>query len=420
MIPLRGNPLGSGWPKESSCGVFLYSGGNCTSSAFVMRGKRLTTSSTIYPDGDELQVYNRGKAYDGGVISGGKVEIHSGGYYKHPDIRSDGSMYVYEEGLVNSAKLSGGVLVLRGGSAMNTSSNKGDFSIQGGNAENTTLTWATMEVSSGTATSTVVNQGGYLQVLSGGTATNVVQNGGYVQKVGDEAYITYTPNVFSSWNYSSAYVTVHSGTTAVNATVVSTASMYIYSGGSASSVTLSGGYLSISGGVASETTVSSGGNMRVSSGGTAMYTQLQGGTMLVVEGSASGTVFSGGYITLQNAQVSSLTLSNSSSFLSVSSGGTAIRTNITGGWNGVYSGGITISATLNSGGRQNVSAGGITTASIIEANGRQNVSSGGTAYSTTVSSGGSLVVVSGGTALSVTSKTGAVINSAAGAVITYA
>lgn len=174
-------------------------------------------------------------------------------------------------------------------------------------------------------------------------------------------------------------------------------------------------------GTARETVISSGGIMRVSSGGTASYTQVQGGTMyLIDDGTAKGTVLSEGYVAIRNAHVSSLTLSNSSSFLTVSSGGTSFRTTITDGWNGVYAGGVTISTMLSSGGRQNVSSGGITTSTRIPVSGRQIVSAGASAYYTVISSGGTMIVQSGGSAIDVSSRSGAVVVSSAGAYITYA
>lgn len=141
----------------------------------------------------------------------------------------------------------------------------------------------------GVISSVTVDYPGRMEVYAGGSAFNVVENGGYVA-VYDGATASFQSNTFSGTSYGdSASLTVHSGTTANSITLGwNTAKMFIYNGGSASSVLVSMGQLHMSGGSANAVTVSSGGTAYVSSGGVAGgVTVTYGGTLVVPPG---GTV----------------------------------------------------------------------------------------------------------------------------------
>ena len=93
---------------------------------------------------------------------------------------------------------------------------------------------------SGIAINTTVWGWGSMVVSSGGTALNIVEDGGYIN-IENGAYATFARHAFSNWIMSNnATATVHSGTTATSITVKDWANLYVYEGGIASNILLTG------------------------------------------------------------------------------------------------------------------------------------------------------------------------------------
>ena len=156
-------------------------------------------------------------------------------------------------------------------------------------------------------------------------------------------------------------------------------SMYIYSGGSATS-----------------TKVNSGGYMELSSGGCATSTTLNtSGSMLVSGGSAtSTTVNSRGHITVASGGSATLTTVNSRGYMTVSSGGSATATTVnSAGWMQVWKGASVTSTTVNAGGNMTIYVGGSATATTVNSRGVMSVGDYSSATLTTVNSGGVMWVL---------------------------
>jgi len=186
---------------------------------------------------------------------------------------------------------------------------------EGGLADDTVVnSGGDMVVSTGgMANVTTVKLGGSLRVASGGIALAVTENGGYVSAGGE---VTFVPCTFSGAALVGGSATLHSGTTAVSASVFS-ALMEVYSGGmdvgtvvdAAGKLTISSGGLTTSavvfsdgaldvreGGVADAALANSGGIVRISSGGVATSSVVNALGLVQVQGGgkAIGTVLSSG------------------------------------------------------------------------------------------------------------------------------
>ena len=180
-------------------------------------------------------------------------------------------------------------------------------------------------------------------------------------------------------------------------------SMYVSSGGSATSTTVSsGGLMRVhNGGTATETTVSAGGDMDVIGGGTATETTVSSGGSMRVYGTATATTVSaGGDMDVYNGGTATETTVSSGGYLDVSSSGTATSTTVSAGGriNGFivqqenyYSSGIHVSNAYVSG-YAYLYSDQTATATTVSAGGDMDVYNGGTATETTVSSGGSMRV----------------------------
>ena len=157
MIPYRMNPLGSGWPKEGSYGVFLTSSGTAVSSAIVTSGA--IVSGTDY----EQAVYSHGTARETVVSSGGIQIVSSGGVTTSSIL--DGGRQIVSSGASASYTVinNGGLmLVSSGGISISAAvSSGGTATVYSGAADSQTTIWGTMYVG-GTANSNIAGSGGHL------------------------------------------------------------------------------------------------------------------------------------------------------------------------------------------------------------------------------------------------------------------
>ena len=247
-----------------------------------------------------------------------------------------------------------------------------------------------------------INRGASLSIISGGTATRIKENGGYVNWVRGD--VTFASNTFSGvklGNKDSA--TVHSGTTA-NSTVISNGGeMELYWSGIANNTVISsGGKLEFLGGIAYDTVLSKGGIVTfydLDSGVSHVRTTICSGASLVVHGHVivdSTTVNSMGSMAVLSGGVASRTILSGGK-LEVDEGGSAVGGVV--GSNGgmhVYSGGVASNMSVASRGLFYVSAGGSADGIAVSSGGTLSIKSDGTADNTMLSGG--LLILSGGQA----------------------
>jgi autotransporter passenger strand-loop-strand repeat protein len=357
----------------------------------------------------------------------------------------------------------GATLILDNVTATNLTS--GDFIFQNGGGNNNSGGGGqnfTYVISGGqTSGGLTVGSGQSLEVLPGGTAsgTQIVSGGqadisglaissfvgGAVPFSGGGTQFS-QQTVFAGGLASGTVLasggqeTVLSGGTEIGATVSSGGGIQLgfgpfgnesgSAGGVDSGTTLSGGFETVfSGGVTSNVLVLSGGNETVVAGGTAVSATVSSGGSIQLgygafgnqSGSAGGTdisgVLSGGFEGVNSGGVASNVLVLSGGFQNVFSGGIASNTTVlTGGSiqlggfnNGPTAGGTTVNAVL-AGGSETVSSGGIASNTSIGTGGFEVVSSGGTLNGAALA-GGTLEIAAGVSAASGTTISFATVNS---------
>jgi len=258
--------------------------GNCYLDYHATLHSGTTASNIVFSD---LTVYDGGVAESactktgtmvlssGGtanntVLSGGRLYISKGGVANNTEVSfngmrieglQNGSVFVSAGGTANGTVLKGlhnssfnyqgGVMNLQqGGVANNTSvCSGGVLNISNGAVANNTVVegHALLDINdesadfgivnvlnNGKANGVTVNPGGML-VVAGGSAQGIVENGGYVSAQ-EGRNVTYASNTFSGLLLSAIYrggisATVHSGTTAVDITLMSGARINLYSSG---------------------------------------------------------------------------------------------------------------------------------------------------------------------------------------------
>ena len=371
--------------------------------------------------GGVLNVYNSGMVADGRITNGGKINVYNNGRVGYIEV-SNGVINVYNTDVdftvSSTVLLEGGVMnVFNGGVAKNTTVNAG----------------CSMAVYDGSvANNTTVNDGGEMAVDSGGVANNTTVNG-----CGMSIYYGYVIPVVL---VSGGKMTIYNGGVATSTTVKDGGKMAVESGGVATSTTVNYGDMTIyNGGVVSNTTVISLGNMGVNSGGMATNTTLKDGGMMGVNSvgvATNTTVNSGGTMGVSSGGVATSTTVNSGGTMGVSRGGVATSTTVnSGGEMVVYDGSVATSTTVNDGGMMVVYSGGVAnnttvsqgimdlfegvvTSTTVNNGGKMVVESGGVAISTTVNSGGKMTIYNGGVATNTTVNGGGTMGVSRGGMAT--
>ncbi len=256
-------------------------------SYYIVPNESETVLSGLSLYYDSMYVSSGGTASNTTLTHGGSMYVSSGGTATETTLYYGGSMYVCSSGLADNTTVNGGTLIVS----------------SSGLADNTTINTGVLQIySGGTADNTTANLGGGLYISSGGTATKILENGGNVA-VYSGATATFIPNVINDLVVSdSCHITIHSGTTAVNASMQN-ASMFVYSGGTATGTVLNWGLLRVNDGLAENTVVNSAARIEVSSGGVANNTTVNsGGSVSVYTGaSADGvSIASGGLLCMVN------------------------------------------------------------------------------------------------------------------------
>ena len=176
---------------------------------------------------------------------------------------------------------------------------------------------------------------------------------------------------------------------------------HVTSGHPISGVTLSAGdfaYVS-AGGSAVSTVVRDQTGLTVSSGGVASFTVLSGGFQFVSSGGiATGSLLSGGNEAVYAGGTAIESVADADGNQGVYAGGVAIGTVLSGGHESVYEGGTTSDTVVSSGGGEFVYTGGTARETVLRDDGALTVDLGGAASGTVVSGGGTLIINQGATA----------------------
>lgn len=294
-----------------------------------------------------------------------------------------------------------------------------------------------LQVSSGgSVADTVVNPGGSLEIEDGGKAYNIKENGGYIA-VETDRDVMFVPNTIDGLELTDQiYATLHSNTIASNV-VITSATLYVYSSGSAVDTTVNHkGLLYIyNGGIASNTDVSSGGNLHIVGGGSAHEIKENGGYVSLEDG-ADVSFVSNSIAGLEMKEWTSASIHSGTTAtgvevkwggrLEVYAGGVAHGVSENGGYVSVEDGAdVTFAPNAFSGlelyaSSATIHSGTTATDTVINAEGSMFVFSGGIANGASVSSGGSLVLSSGGKLTgNQTYEEGAVVSMAEGAVLNF-
>jgi len=452
-----------------------FSGLNLSNAFATVHSGTTATDTTLNFNG-RLYVSSGGTADNTIVNSSGYFDVYSGGTANNTTVNSWGYLYVSNGGTANNITVNtlGYLIVSSGGMANSTTVNRYGYLYITNGGTATDIVWTPCEghvsifaggyatfaseysgvyygsnnqllsnaavmngrriddfcevnvMSGGTVNSTIVDSGGQLHVFSGGTATEIMENGGYVE-VADGADVTFVSRVLRNLQLRNSSATIHSGTTAVNATVLSDVSLLIFSGGTARNTLVSGMSAAVivsDGGTANSTTVNSWGYLYVSSGGTADSTIIYpNGNLHVSSGGTanSTTVNTDGRLYVSNGGTATNIIASRGASISFAPGavlqgtydGRAFTVNDSGVSGFVFrDGGYDVSKgklvedSVVAFGGLHISSGGIVSNTSVTRDGRIIVSSGGTADHTTVDSGGQLQVFRSGTADSTTVNAG--------------
>ena len=424
-------------------------------------------SSVNILNGGELHVSNGAQASQTVMNSGGSMLVSQGGSADVTTVNSGGDLYIENGGTATKITENGGYVWIHdnatgeflpnsfGGYSYEgwdwatihsgttgtdlTVSSGGNVDVYyGGLASRTTVNASCCfrVLDGGSADITTVNSGGSMRVSAGGTATQITENGGYVE-VNTGATAEFAPNEFTGlvlYNFA----TVHSGTTATDATL-NMGGLLVYDGGLANGVTVKNiGRLSIydGGKVTGKVTFETGAKATAESGAILDFdlTQTTAGADALVNDlsfvrdlpltytlTVSGSEATGTYKLAGNAAGfdKTITVKNTS--------GTTLGTLTVGGDTQTL-GGRDYTLTLTDGGALGVTLGesapavvdltgdlttdydltaGMVASSVnILRGGSMYVEDGASADITTVNSGGYLYVSAGGTATQITENGG--------------
>lgn len=258
-------------------------------------------------ENDTLLVHRGGVAYgttisggsaavfgsaSGVFVSGGIVEVSSGGKTSNLTIGQNGVAYIYPHAFTSANTMlpTGGTMLLSGGTAYNNMvcSNNKMYVSSAGLASKTNVSGGIMNISAfGKAVNTDIMANGIVHVYYSGIAKDTRIGSTYA---GDgEMYVSNGGTAINTVvTYGRMFVDL--GGFASKTTVFG-GSMLVSNGGSATKTTVSGGSIIVSQhGMANSTTVASLGSMFVHAGGTATKTTVNGGYMLVRSGGTANTI----------------------------------------------------------------------------------------------------------------------------------
>jgi autotransporter passenger strand-loop-strand repeat protein len=301
--------------------------------------------------------------YNAEVTSGNTLNVSSGGAASGTVVFQSGTMNVLAGGSGSGPIVSGGgvEIISGGGTDFGARISGGRQTVFGYASGGMVFSGGTQVVGSGgTASSTVVSSGGTLELLGGYTASGFVVRSGGIVEIGSGATLT-------GYSFSSGVI------------------VEVLSKGTASNTTISsGGTLAVlSGGLADPTTISSGGTEAVSAGGSDLGARISGGEQDVYGRASGAMVFTGSQV-VEAGGIANSTIIDDGGTETVSSGGTDLGGQISGGEQDVYG---FASGTAVFTGSQVVEAGGLADSTTIYGDGNEMVSGGGTDLGAQISGG---------------------------------
>jgi antigen 43 len=313
--------------------------------------------------------------------------VYSGGRSIDTKILDTGVETVYAGGVASFTTVSrGGYQVISvGGFATGTTVDSGGIEgvSFGGTARGTTVeSYGNQTVEElGSSIDTIVHSSGTETIAGGALSISAMISFGGFETVA-------SGGVTSDTTVRGGYEIIHASAVASD-TIMSGGSAVIL--GSTVSMTIRGGYEGVSSGTATDTTVSSGGYLTISTGGFATDTTVSGG----------------GYEYVFSGMANSTTVDSGGTDF-VSSGGAVNFTTIaSGGFEYVYLSGVARGTAIDSGGDQFILSGGSAGGAAIDG-GKQYVYSGGDATFTTVV-GGDEFIYSGAVAYATTISRGGLV-----------
>jgi autotransporter passenger strand-loop-strand repeat protein len=378
-------------------------------ASFIASNGQTETGLTV-SGGEQGVVLFGGTAVDITVLSGGEMEVLSGGQDSNTvlsggsafllggtaidtTISSGGNEIISNGGVASASTVGSGgsQTIASGGIAVFTLVSSGGVQTVSGHANDTLLSGGKEIVASGAvASGTVVQSGGVETVqTSAADGFTVVSRGGTEIVFGDASFATISAGGSEK---------VSSGGALIGATVMSGGTLTVFKGGVANFTLVSafGGYEYISaGGTAIGTTLSGAGQEMVLAGG------LSVSTTMATNGIDSEVIASGG--------TGSGTNLGAGNFQYVLAGGSAVGTEV-GATSTEYVAGRADATQVSAGGALQVSSGGTADFAQISAGGALAIASGGSATGTTILSGGTEFVSSGAHVSGTTLSAGAAID----------
>ncbi|MDI2113846.1 Hint domain-containing protein [Commensalibacter nepenthis] len=352
-----------------------------------------STTSTNVNSGGIQNVYNVGSAYATSVNNSGIQTIYDGGSAFYTHINSGGYMTTTRGGVSVQAYLYSGGIEDVGFNRLTQLSSLGSSlstQIYGGKQ---------YVYSGGVASATTVFAGGSSFIVAGGSATDTVVNSDGMQEVYGNVKNT---NLYNGGTLRVAFAGTTSGTKVGQKSVEN-----VYSRGSATATIVStNGTQNIYDTGSATSTIVRGGTQNIYSDASAYVAQISNGGVQNIHDGGKGfftTVNSGGYLTTTNNGLSFQAYLSSGSiedvgfnrFTQMSSVGSSISTQIIGGKQYVYSGGIASAATVFSQGSSFIVAGGSAVDTIVSSGGMQEVY--GNTKNTNLYNSATLLVAFGGT-----------------------
>ena len=213
--------------------------GTTVGDGFATVGSGGTLERSTVDGKGGIKVFSGG-GIRGTVVSGGDVVVSAGGVAD--DTLVSGGRFSLFDGAANGITAHAGAMVrVYGGTATGIVENGGYVHVESGatavflaNAISGSMTLADTgaTIHSGTTANTVsVDVGGCLEVFSGGSVTTIVENGGYVQ-VEDGAVVEFQENAISGLAIGEEdSATVHSATTLNGVSVASDGTLEVFAGG---------------------------------------------------------------------------------------------------------------------------------------------------------------------------------------------
>ena len=407
-------------------------------STYYVSAGQTTVGTVVYG----TQTVLAGGTTDSGTVSSGGIEIVEPGGVANSTMVGYGGEQDVDGGTVSATAVVSGVeIVAAGGTASSTTVGNGTLTVESGGMTVSAKLYGTEYVQSGgTANATTISSEGteYLYpgaiangvtvdyggtlIIAGANPTGIVNSGGNV--FSGSAYVVGFGEVSSGLTLSVADIEYVSSGGEVLKTFVSGGQMLVFSSGTDSAATVGSydypygqdGMLVVSGGTDIGTTVEAGGRLSIYAGGVASSTTLldyYNSESVFSGGKAISTFAGGGQLGIYSGGVASDTTLGESGYEEVYSGGSSISTTINSAEAGglvVASGGTAIDTVVND---DSVGVDGTTTGTTVNG-GYDYVYAGGTVIDTTVNSTGTERVFGGGT------TSGTKVNRGGGEVLGFA